>query len=129
MRRGLSIFLLLLFCLGPLAAALPGSDESRLPPCCRRHGAHHCAMAERMAAMRRQAASGSVPMAGAPSHCPLYPSSNAVPATADHALAASPISLPTLLAQAHSPTAGRAAARLSQIRTRAGRGPPACPLS
>jgi hypothetical protein len=129
MRRGLSIFLLLLFCLGPLAAALPGSDESRLPPCCRRHGAHHCAMAERMAAMTRQAASGSVPMAGAPSHCPFYPSSNAVPATADHALAAAPASLPAMLAQAHTPAAGRAAARLSQIRTRAGRGPPDCPLS
>ena len=129
MRRGLSIFLLLLFWLGPLAAALAGSDELRLPPCCRRHGAHHCAMAERMAAMREQAASGPVPMAGAPSHCPFYPGANAVAATADHALAASPASMPALLAQAHTPAAGRAAARLSQIRTRAGRGPPDCPLS
>jgi hypothetical protein len=40
------------------------------------------------------------------------------------ALAASPAGLPALLAEPHSPSASRAAARLSQIRTRAGRGPP-----
>jgi hypothetical protein len=128
MRRGFSIFLILLFGLGPLTAALSASAESRLPPCCRRHGAHHCAMSMQLAAMRAQAASGGAPLLSAPSHCPLFPDSAAAPATAVHALVASPVSLPALLARPHSPAAGSAAARLSRIRTRVGRGPPAPPL-
>ncbi|MGA2671690.1 MAG: hypothetical protein ABSE99_00570 [Terracidiphilus sp.] len=128
MRRGLSIFLILFFWLGPLAATLPGSDQSRLPPCCRRHGAHHCAMAMRMAAAMAQAASGK-PVLTAPSQCPLFPAGTAAPAVPVHALAVSSLRLPVPLAQAHSPAAARAVARLGQIRTRAGRGPPASLLS
>ncbi|MGD0522435.1 MAG: hypothetical protein ABSA48_14350 [Terracidiphilus sp.] len=123
MRRSLSIFLILFFWLGPLAAILPVSDESRLPPCCRRHGAHHCAMSMRMAAMKAQAASGK-PFFTAPATCPLFPGYTAAPVSTIPALAASPARLPVLLAQPHSPAAGRAAARLRQVRTRAGRGPP-----
>jgi len=125
MRRLPSIFLILFFWLGPLAATLPASDDdSRLPPCCRRHGAHHCAMSARMRAMMAGAASNSNPAFTAPVTCPCFPGCTAGPATATHALAASGVSLPIMLAQAHSPAAARAAARLSQIRTRAGRGPP-----
>jgi hypothetical protein len=121
MRRGLSIFLILFFGLGPLAAALPAGDESRLPPCCRRHGAHHCAMAMRMAA---QAASGKHAFT-APSHCPSFPGYPAASTAPVHALAASLASLPALPSQAHSITASRDAAPSGQIRTRASRGPPA----
>jgi hypothetical protein len=128
MRRGISIFLILFFWLGPLAANLPASeDDSRLPSCCRRHGAHHCAMSTRMAAIRSQA--GSAPVAAAPSHCPSFPDYQAASTTPVYALAASTTDLPVLLAQAHPPTARRAAARLSQIRARAVRGPPASNLS
>ncbi|MGA3082672.1 MAG: hypothetical protein ABSD44_15080 [Terracidiphilus sp.] len=120
MRRGLSIFLILFFGLGPLAAALPSGEESRLPSCCRRHGNHHCAMKQTMA----QGASGK-PIVTAPSTCPLFPGYD-VPNTASvDALAAAPASLPVLLAQAHATAAGRAAARLSPICSRAGRSPPA----
>jgi len=116
------MFLILSFWLGPLAAILPANSESRLPACCRRHGAHHCVMSAEMAA---QVDFGSAPMLTAPLHCPSYPGS-VVPSTEPvQALAASPAGLPVLLAVAHSPAASRAAARLSQIRTRAGRGPPA----
>jgi len=45
MRRTLSIFLVLFFGLGPVAAALHAEEDAGLPACCRRHGAHHCAMA------------------------------------------------------------------------------------
>jgi hypothetical protein len=128
MRRALTIFLILNFWLGPLAAILPASDESRLPPCCRRHGAHHCAIAMRMAATMAQAASGN-PIFTAPATCPLYSGCTAVIPSTIPALAASTVSLPVLLAQPHSPAAGRAAARLSQIRTRAGREPPAANLA
>jgi drug/metabolite transporter (DMT)-like permease len=129
MRRGFSIFLILFFCLGPLATILLGSEDASLPPCCRRHGAHHCAMAMRMAAMMAQALSGSTPVLTAPLTCPFYPGFRAGTASTTQALAASPVSLPVLLARPHTPAAGRAAARMSQVRTRASRGPPALFLS
>jgi hypothetical protein len=130
MRRGISIFLILFFWLGPLAAMLPASDDnSRLPPCCRRHGAHHCAMSMRMASLISQATMGGKPIFTAPLTCPYFPGYIAGPTLTIVALAASPVSLPVLLARPHSPAAGRADARLSQVRTRAGRGPPASNLA
>ena len=65
MRRFVSIVFLLLCSLGPLSALLPGSEESQLPACCRRHGAHHCTMA-----LAEQAGSGHV--LSAPARCPQY---------------------------------------------------------
>jgi hypothetical protein len=124
MRRGLSLFLILFFGFGPLATALASSDESRLPPCCRRHGKHHCAM---MMQMEAQAASGK-PGFTAPMHCPLFPGYG-VPATASiDALAASPAKLPALLAKARSNVARCDTALISPVRTRAGRSPPAISL-
>jgi len=123
MRRVLSIFLILLFWLGPLAAILPANAESRLPVCCRRHGIHHCAMSMDNTAGMAEAASGRAFLA-APSTCPAFPGSTAATTSAPHALIASSVGMPVLLAHPHAPVAGRAAARLSQIRTRAGRGPP-----
>jgi hypothetical protein len=126
MRRGISIFLIVFFWLGPLAAMLPASeDDSRLPPCCRRHGAHHCAMSMRMAALMSQAASGGKPIFTAPLTCPYFPGYLSGPTLTIIALATSPVSLRVRLARPHSTAARRAAARVSQIRTRASRGPPA----
>lgn len=127
MRRLLSIFLILLFWLGPLAAILPANAESRLPACCRRHGTHHCAMSAEQYAQTTQASSSSNPVLTAPSHCPYFPGSMAVATTPIHALASSSADPPVLPAKAHSLAASRAGARLSQIRTRAGRGPPPAP--
>jgi hypothetical protein len=124
MRRALSIFFILLFGLGPLAATLGAEEDARLPACCRRHGAHHCAISMRAAAAIAEAAS-SQPIITAPATCPFFPGYTAATASAPQALDASPVSLPFPLAQSHSPAAGSAAARLSQIRTRASRGPPA----
>ena len=124
MRRFVSIFMILLFWLGPLATILPANAESRLPACCRRHGAHHCALSAEMAAKAEDASPGSTPVLTAPLHCPNFPDAIAATTTPVHALAASSVNLPVLLATAHSPEASRTAARLSQIRTRAGRGPP-----
>jgi hypothetical protein len=126
MRRWISILLVLFFGLCPLTGMLEASDDSRLPPCCRRHGSHHCAMAMRMAAMTT---SSSTPELAAPMACPRFPGFMAGPSTASHALLASAASLPVLLVQAHSPAASRAHARLSPIRTHAGRDPPDSALS
>jgi|SRR5580658_7627566 hypothetical protein len=124
MRRALSISLILFFGLGPLAATLGASDDAGLPACCRRHGAHHCAMSMRMAAMMAETASGK-PVFTAPLTCPYFPGYIAATTSVMQALTPAPVNLPDLLAQPHTPQAARAAARLSQTRTRAGRGPPA----
>jgi hypothetical protein len=124
MRRALAILLTMYFGLGPLAAALPGSDDASLPPCCRRHGAHHCAMAMRMAAMMAEARSGSTPFVTAPSTCPLFPGFAAGPWTPAHALAATAVEYPSLLKQSHAPAAVRASAHASSIRIHASRAPP-----
>lgn len=124
MRRGLSILLVLLFGLGPLAATLQADDDMCLPPCCRRHGTHHCAMSDAMMARMAQTRPDSAPAFTAPSHCPMYPGNMHAAVTPAHALAPSAADMPFLLAQAHSPAASLAAARMSQLRTRAGRGPP-----
>jgi hypothetical protein len=71
MRRGFSILLILVFGFGPLSAFVDGSEDASLPACCRRHGAHHCAMAMQMAAMARIA--DPHPAFSAPLTCPYYP--------------------------------------------------------
>lgn len=128
MQRGVSIFLVLFFALGPLTAALQADEDARLPACCRRHGAHHCAMSDAMMAKMGAAADGQ-PIIAAPSHCPYYPQGSCATLSPIHALAQVPNSLPALLTQDHSPVAARAAARMSQLRTRADRGPPSSILA
>src|SRR5258708_833559 len=125
MRRGFSIFLILFFGMGPLLATIQGSDETRLPACCRRSGAHHCAMTTRMAAMMEQAASGSDATLNAPATCPLCPGFMAGPAAPAHALAASQLRLPSPHLQVLTFVHGRVNARLTPVRSHAGRGPPA----
>lgn len=67
MRRALTLAIVMLFGLTPLCALIPGSAEVSLPACCRRHGAHHCAM--KTAASQP---SDSSPGFAATDHCPQY---------------------------------------------------------
>jgi len=64
---------MLLFGLGPLTATLQADDDSRLPACCRRAGAHHCAMSDAMIAQMVQPSESKDPAWTLPDHCPLYP--------------------------------------------------------
>ena len=125
MRRFSSILLILLFGMGPLAATLPASAESRLPACCRRHGTHHCAMSAEMAAGASKSASESDPVFTSPLHCPNFPGSVAASTTPVHALVASAAGLPVLFTQTHSPSASAGAAQMTQLGAHANRGPPA----
>jgi hypothetical protein len=100
MRRALSIFLILVFGVGPLSSTLGASEDTRLPACCRRHGAHHCAVSAGMTAMMAGGASGKI-IVTAPSTCPAYPGS------ADETTPA-PFGLPVPLTQMRSPDARRA---------------------
>lgn len=124
MRRGFSIFLILFFGLGPLWAALEASNDSSLPPCCRRHGMHHCAMAAQLAAIAARAASGSRPYLAAPSSCPLYPGFSTGPLTPAHALVVREVKLPELRKQLHQAVILHCDVPATPPRVHAGRGPP-----
>ena len=72
MRRGFSILLILFFGLGPLSAFVDSSEDAGLPACCRRHGAHHCAMYAEIMAMRAGRGIDPTPSFSASPTCPLY---------------------------------------------------------
>jgi len=122
MRRALSILLVIFFGLGPLTAILPASEDARLPACCRRNGAHHCAMQARMA-------SDTTPGFTAPATCPNYPGVMATLMTPADALVPSAPLLPVLFARADTPAVGCAAAIENPILPHAARGPPVDLLS
>ena len=122
MRRRISIWLVLLFALGPLSATLHASDGAQLPVCCRSHGAHKCAMSHAFSSGNRQDAA---PLLSALSHCSFYPACGYAAVSPVVALAPFAGNLPQLLEQERVHTASIRTARLAQLRTRAGRGPPA----
>jgi hypothetical protein len=120
-RRIAGISLILLYWLGPLLSLMPASDESRLPACCRRHGAHHCMM---NMAERAALEGGEVHFAAPASKCPYYPANLRTAHTqASFSLAVfsvnlPPVSHPTGVAQSESKR------RISCDRSRQKRGPP-----
>lgn len=72
MRRLISILMLAVlggFYVAPLLQAALSDPESDLPACCRRSGAHHCAI---MGGYLRRHSSGEAAF-GSPVHCPFYP--------------------------------------------------------
>ena len=117
MRRALSISLILLFWLPALVALAPGGTDARLPYCCRRQGAHHCAMDS---AQSGQAGPGFK----APFRCPAFPL--ALPATVAPVFVtvAAPIKGPALRSAIISPVLERSAARSARLRAQVDRGPP-----
>jgi hypothetical protein len=121
MRRALSIVLVLFFGLGPLSVLAGASeDDTSLPACCRRLGAHHCAMSSVASAMT----ASSAPSFSAPVTCPRYPGAAAAVVSPAFALTAAQNALPAMMAQAYKAAGAYAAAPSSPSRTRAGRGPP-----
>ncbi len=129
MRRGFSIFLILFFGLGPLSAFIDGSEDAGLPPCCRRHGAHHCAMYAEIMAMRAGRGIDPTPSFSAPLTCPLYHGpafSMLMPA---HALAATAQKVRAQFTHSPAPSFDRIAVFSTPGHAYAGRGPPASNLS
>ncbi len=124
MQRGFSIFLVLVFGLGPLTPALGASQDVELPACCRRHGAHHCAMAMQMARRMEQARSGSAPIFTTPLTCPYYPGPGALLVGPTPALASAAAPLPEPVARTFAQTVRRSSVFSRPATTHAGRGPP-----
>ncbi len=124
MRRGFSIFLILFFGLGPLSAMIDGSEDAGLPPCCRRHGKHHCAMYAQIVAMRAHQALDPRPAVSAPSTCPLYPGPSAFILMPVHAMTAAPARPRIEMTRSFPPVLLRTEVASSPSRAYAGRGPP-----
>lgn len=124
MRRGLSILLVLVLGLGPLTELLPASDDLRLPVCCRRNGAHHCAMAAMMEHMLAYLPPVNGPAFSVPLTCPKYPGPAALLTPSARVLAPATASLFTLDACTHTLAARRAATLSNPVRPLSGRGPP-----
>jgi hypothetical protein len=129
MRRILSILLIMQFWPGPLAAVLQANGESRLPACCRRHGAHRCVMADEMVMRLSLASHGSAPVFVHPSRCSSFPESLAAPITSLYALVAPVAALPALSSQADLPAVSCPTPSLSQFRANSTRGPPSSAIA
>jgi hypothetical protein len=126
MRRSFSIFLILFFGLGPLSVFID-SEDANLPPCCRRHGAHHCLLTMRVAAMTartRDAASGKMAMVETPLSCPEYPGLAALFTAPVPALTVAAAGLPVPRKQARVALVHYSAPEATPTRAHAGRGPP-----
>jgi hypothetical protein len=123
MQRGFSIFLILLLGLGPLSAIVDGSEDAGLPACCRRDGAHHCAMAMQMAAAMTRIADPR-PSFDAPLTCPNYPGPILAILSPARALAAEAPQAQTSVSRAHGILAKFEVPSSSPIRNHCGRGPP-----
>jgi hypothetical protein len=119
MRRALAALLLTVFSLPLIAPALASTpDDSQLPACCRRGGAHHCAMAMKMGgiASRFHIVSEKCP------YCPFGHAPFILPhALAAHAIAVNDGEIPAV---AGAILAAEAGYRISADRTRLKRGPP-----
>ena len=122
MRRALSTLLLLALSLPVVAPPFISADiESALPACCRRHGAHHCALSGVSVAVSShfRAIAPTCPYSSI-GHGPLMLPHAFVPRSATRIAAAA---VPgKVFAEAE------AGYRISSIRTRQKRGPPAVSL-
>lgn len=122
MRRALSISLIVLLWLPALAALLPGSEDVRLPFCCRRQGAHHCAMDS-----GQNADSG--PAIKASSRCAQFPAELPATIAPVFVAATAPAHWLAQVSAMYSSVANREAARAGRLRAQLDRGPPASALA
>ena len=122
MRRALSISLILLLWMPALAALLPGSEDVRLPFCCRRQGVHHCAMDSGQDA-------GSGHAVKATSRCSQFPAVPPATIARVFVAATAPAHWPALVSGVHSSVARREAARAGRLRAQLDRGPPGSELA
>jgi hypothetical protein len=117
--------LILLLWLPALATLLPGEADARLPFCCRRQGAHHCAMETGGAGE----GDSSGPVFAAPSHCPLFPGSEPATVGRVFVVAAGPAVWTAEFSRIDVRVGRREAARDGRLRTQLDRGPPSSAIA
>jgi hypothetical protein len=122
MRRTLAMLLVLVFSLPLVAPAFVSTAKaSELPACCRRNGAHHCAMSDVSVAVPAHDRTIS-------SNCPYWPAGH-LRLMMPHAVATQPAVVARHAAHpAEVVREAEAGYRISFERTRQKRGPPALTL-
>jgi hypothetical protein len=133
MRRILSIVLALVVGLGPALASVPANalglasgwtrkvDESQLPACCRRNGAHHCSMGTAGGIASQDNAATTL---SAACSCPYWPHALASTAVQAAALRSASHALPVTI-EYHSAHRPVIAAGIADRHSWPQRGPPA----
>lgn len=124
-RRLLTILQLLLLVVPTFWSAfsgmnMHGNDESNLPVCCRRSGAHHCAIA----ASQRVGMDGSLSASAIPQHCNYFPKGLPVIPHAPVFLAPSAVYFSQILSHPACSAQTLARLRIARDRSRQKRGPP-----
>jgi hypothetical protein len=117
-RRVLSIVLLLAFSL-PLissAVALTAGSEANLPACCRRNGAHHCAM--------KVGPADGINLSSIPEHCPAYPAVVTQIRHGDLSFQAASLTFAGIVSHPAAELQTQARARVALDRGHQQRGPP-----
>jgi len=118
MRRAIALFLMLIFSSMLMAPLFASDPEVNLPPCCRRHGKHHCMM------QGMQDSDGGRGLAAVREKCPCFPAA----IVASHSMQFQPESGRHFLAAAHHATLGvppaQPGARSAFSRSNPKRGPP-----
>lgn len=128
MRRILSILLVLLFGMGPVTFALGYDAEASLPACCRRHGAHSCAMSAAGLAYLAKVQS-QTPAFTSPSHCPMFPRHGSASPATHFAFVESGLFAIRVMEQARAEAPAGGNFESIHLRGPALRGPPTSPAA
>ena len=122
MKRSAAALLLALFSFALIAPVVFADSDSKLPPCCRKSGKHHCSMAK-MVDLQDDSAGATIK--SVQTKCPFFPNGTVVPPASKEARTspalvffAAIVSHPT----AHEQT--EAQYRVAFSRARHKRGPP-----
>jgi hypothetical protein len=121
-RRLIGITLLLLFSL-PLISpvlALGASSEANLPACCRRNGAHHCAMRMHQA----ESSGNGTTFSAIPQRCPAYPAMVTSVRHGDLSFYTASLIFAEIVSHPSVKAQTQARARVALDRSRQTRGPP-----
>jgi len=122
LRKAISIALLAVFSLPLISQLASATPESKLPPCCRRDGKHHCSMS--MSGSTPATDNNAATVKPANVQCASFPTANSCPPVSVFLVAPVPASAQFAAAQLDAVAQTEARYRIAYSRTRQKRGPP-----
>jgi hypothetical protein len=122
LRKLISLALLSILSLPLISAATSANPESKLPPCCRRDGKHHCSMA--MAGNDVAPETGGPALKPVKATCASYPVAKSSPAVWAFLTAPAPSFAGPVTAELDAVAQAEARYRIAYNRARQKRGPP-----